>query len=148
MKRKKLLYAIPLCLCLMSVPGMSMRAGAVTVDISDNYDAGLLEQEYDSSSSSSSSSDSSDSSSSANSSDSAASTASSAAQTTAATTTASSVASTTADTTTDAASTASTTNDLPQTGDDDRILITFTVMLTSLAVFLTTLLAGRFGKNV
>lgn len=152
MKRRKLLYVIPVCMMLLTSPVSSIRTEAVTVDIKDNYDAGLLEQEQDSQGSGSESSDSASSASTQNNQTGAQ--ASNAAASTPAATAASNTASsqataaaTTASTVADAATTASTTNDLPKTGDDDRILITFTVMLTSFAVFMTTLLAGRIGKR-
>jgi hypothetical protein len=152
MKRRKLLYVIPVCMMLLTSPVSSIRTEAVTVDIKDNYDAGLLEQEQDSQGSGSERSDSASSASTQNNQTGAQ--ASNAAASTPAATAASNTASsqapaaaTTASTVADAATTASTTNDLPKTGDDDRILITFTVMLTSFAVFMTTLLAGRIGKR-
>ncbi len=148
MKIRKLLLALPVCFMLLTMPAASLKANAVTVDIKDNYDAGLLEQEQDPPSSDNSSDSSSSASSAASTASSTASNAASSASTTSntAASTASSSASTAS--TSDAATTASTTtNDLPKTGDDDRLLITFTVMLTSFAIFITTFFAGKFGKN-
>ena len=160
MKRKKLLYVLPICLCILLSPVSAVRAGAVTVDIKSNYDEGLIKEENDGSglgdsevytpaseASSSASSASSASTPAANNAASTASSATNAAASTASSTAAATEASTTA--ATPAASTAavSTTTDLPKTGDDNRIMITFTVMLTSLAIFLTALLAEKVGKK-
>ncbi|WP_026527840.1 hypothetical protein [Butyrivibrio sp. VCD2006] len=151
MKKLRLLPAIPICCMLLLTPVSSIRAEAVTVDINDNYDAGLLKQENDGNGpdiliDDGSSSASSSASSTAN----AANSVSSAAATTASSTAAPAVASSTTDVA--AATTASTvettTTDLPRTGDDNRILITFIAMLASFAVFLTALISGdHFGKN-
>ena len=140
MKRTRLLI-IPVCCMLLFTPVSGIRAGAVTVDINDNYDAGLITQENDgngkdegmditSASSSASSSG--------------ASTQGTSTQGTSATTPA---ASTETASTTPVVTTTSTT-DLPKTGDDNRIMLTFIAMLASFSVFLTALVCGRhFGKN-
>lgn len=158
MKRKNLLYVLPICFCILLSPVSAVRAGAVTVDIKSNYDEGLIKEENDGSglgdsevytpaSEASSSASSASSTPAANNAASTASSATNAAASTASSTAAATEASTTA--ATPAASTAavSTTTDLPKTGDDNRIMITFTVMLTSLAIFLTALLAEKVGKK-
>ena len=163
MKMKRLLLAVSVCMMLFVSPVTGQKSLAVKVDIKDNYDAGLLEEDKDTKAEAkrqaeedaaeSATSASSGTSNAANTASSAASSAGAASSTAASTasSTASSAASTASTVT--PVSTASTTastaqNDLPKTGDDDRIMITGTVMLASLAVFLTTLFAGKFGKNV
>jgi LPXTG-motif cell wall-anchored protein len=156
MKKIKMLIVIPMCCMLMMTPVSAIKAGAVTVDIKDNYNAGLLQEESDSknvdytmegSAADAASSTSSSSASSSASSSSAASKSSSAASS--ASNTASSAASSAASTGTTVTPVSTTqTTDLPKTGDDDRILITFIGMLASFSIFLTALVAGKgFGKN-
>ena len=132
---------------LVFAPVSGIHAGAVTVDINDNYDAGLIKQENDGNgadegiAASSASSSASSASSSASSSG-----ASNQGTSTATPTAASSTASTTAPETT--TTTTTTTTDLPKTGDDNRLMITFIAMLASFSVFLTALVGGKhIGKN-
>lgn len=157
MKRKNLLYVIPICAAILLSPISAVRAGAVTVDIKSNYDEGLISEENDGSgikdtevyTPASEASSSASSASSASTANNAASTASSAtnAAASAVASAASSEASSVAEAASTAAAAVSTTTDLPKTGDDNRIMITFTVMLTSLAIFLTAFLAEKVGKK-
>ncbi len=160
MKRKNILYVIPICAAILLSPVSAVRAGAVTVDIKSNYDEGLISEENDESgikdtevytpaSESSSSASSASSASNATAANNAANTASSGANAAASAvaSAASSEASSVAEAASTAAASVETTTDLPKTGDDNRIMITFTVMITSLAVFLTTLLAEKVGKK-
>ncbi len=159
MRIKKILMIIPLCTLLMASPVTGLHTMAVTIDISDNYDADLLSEESDTAAESSrqntedakeSTNDYSTSSTSASSTaSSTASTASSTASTATSTaTSASTTASTVTPTSTSASTTASTTStDLPQTGDDDRIMITATVLIASLSVFLTALMSEKYSKK-
>lgn len=139
MKRTRLLI-IPVCCMLILTPVSAIRADAVTVDINDNYDAGLIEQENDGNGNDEGVAASSASSS-------AASSGASTAASTQGTSTAATAASST-DSATPIATTTAATTDLPKTGDDNRIMITFIAMLASFSVFLTVLVGGRhFGKN-
>ena len=120
---------------LLLTPATGVRVSAVTVDINDNYDAGLIQQENDGNGKDEGIAASSASSS-------ASSGASNQGTSTATPTAASSTASTTP------AVTTTTTTDLPKTGDDNRVMITFIAMLASFSVFMTALVGGRhFGKN-
>ncbi|WP_022760568.1 MULTISPECIES: hypothetical protein [unclassified Butyrivibrio] len=151
MKKIRVLTIIPICLMLMLTPVSGIRAGAVTVDIKDNYDAGLLGEERDgngkdededaASTASSSTAANSASKASSAASNTASSTAPAATTPTTTTPAATDVAANTAST---AATT--TTTDLPKTGDDNRIMITFIAMLASFSVFLTALLTGKHLK--
>jgi cell division septation protein DedD len=162
MRKIRILLAIQIFVLLLMAPAMGQKAYAVKVDIKDNYDAGLLDDEKDSdkekaeeaaaaesaSSGKSSSKASNSASSKSSTSNKATSTNAASSASSAVSTPATSVSAATSESTPVAATVATTTNDLPKTGDDNRIAITFIVMLASLSVFLTTLLAGRFGKNV
>ena len=133
MKMKKMIVVIPMCCMLMTSPLSVIRAEAVTVDINDNYDAGLLQEEPSGGSGNNDEG-------------------SAEASTTAATTTTPSAATTaSSETTVTPVSTTpatTTTTDLPKTGDDDRIILTFVAMLASFSVFLTALVwGGHFEKN-
>ncbi|WP_408070883.1 hypothetical protein [Butyrivibrio sp. JL13D10] len=161
MKSMKMLLVLPICCMLVATPVSTIRAEAVTVDIKDNYDAGLLKEESDSknvdytqegsAADAASSTSGTTPSSTAGSSASRAPTtaASTAANNASSTNTAAATASSEASTgTTITPTTASTTTDLPRTGDDDRIMYTFIAMLASFSVFLTLILAkGRIGKD-
>ncbi len=153
MKIGKIFLAIPICTILMAAPVTGIQTMAVTVDIPSNYDAGLLSEDSDTSSESKRQ-NAEDAKESTNDYTSASSsTASSTASSTSSTATstassASTTASTVTPTSTSASTTASTTStDLPKTGDDDRIMITATVLMASLAVFLTMLMADRLGNR-
>lgn len=163
MRRIKLLLAAPmLILMLSSAPNNVITAQAVKVDIKDNYDTGALGQEQDTEAerqmeaAEEAEANASDSASSGNAASTASSTANNAATTAASTTatsasttpTSTQTASSTASTTPTAATTASTTTtDMPRTGDDNRIMITFTVMLASFSIFLTALMGERYSKK-
>ena len=159
MKKLRLLIIIPAFLLAFASPVSRMNAMAVKVDIIDNYDGNKLGQESDSEEEKRMEQEEEDeengvTSSSASTASSAAATRASSAASTAATT-ASSAASSAASVTPAASTTASTaaatasttTNDLPRTGDDDRIFLTLVIMAASFSVFLTALLGEKFGKN-
>ncbi len=160
MKKIRLLLAAIACTMMMTMYIGGIRVQAVTVDIRENYDAEKVAADDNGGP------DIDDVDSPAETASSASTTASTAATTPATTattpaaTTATSTAATTASTipnasastsasvTPTAASTASTaTTDLPKTGDDNRIMITFIILLASFSVFMTTLLGERFGRN-
>ncbi|WP_029321831.1 hypothetical protein [Butyrivibrio sp. AE3004] len=151
MGKTKYLLVIPMCCMLMLTPASSMEALAVTVDINDNYDAGLIGEELDSGNTDNSGNNTAEGGSGAQT---PATPATSTTPATPATATANNVASTNnnateAVSTVTPAETTAETNDLPRTGDDNRITITFIAMLASFSVFLTALLSGkRIGKNV
>ena len=162
MKKLRLLIIIPAFLLAFASPVSKMNVMAVKVDILDNYDGNKLGQESDSEEEKRMEQEEEDeengvTSSSASTASSAAATRASSAASTASTaaTTASSAASSAASVTPAASTTASTaaatasttTNDLPRTGDDDRIFLTLVIMAASFSVFLTALLGEKFGKN-
>jgi cytoskeletal protein RodZ len=158
MKKLRLLIVIPILVLVFTAPANTMNVKAVKVDILDNYDGDVIKEEKDSASEKEmekkeEEEESGNTASSASTASTAATTATTAATTTpTAATTASTTAATTtptAATTTSAASTtaSTTTTDLPQTGDDDRILITLVIMFASFAVFITVLLGEKFGNN-
>ena len=157
MKTLRMTLITSIIFLFLMTPFTGIKTQAVTVDIKDNYDAGLLSEEKDTKAEAEQQKkeDAAEDGSSAAST--AASTASTAASTTpaatptatpaatAATSAASTV--TPAAVTSNASTTASTSTDMPKTGDDDRIMITITIMLASLAVFLTTLMGERHSKK-
>ena len=126
---------------LLLTPVSGIRAGAVTVDINDNYDAGLITQENDGNGADEGVATSTASSSASSSGASTQGTSTQGASTT------TPAAATETSTTTPVATTTATT-DLPKTGDDNRIMLTFIAMLASFSVFLTVLVCGKhIGKN-
>ncbi len=160
MKKMRLLITAIACIMLMTMNIGRIKALAVTVDIRENYDAekvtadgndGPAIDDVDSPAETASSA-----STTASSTTTPATTPATTATTTGtstAATTASTLpnasASTSASVTPTAASTTASTasTDLPKTGDDNRIMITFIILLASFSVFLTTLLGERFGRN-
>ncbi|WP_044914827.1 hypothetical protein [Butyrivibrio sp. WCE2006] len=146
MRKFKFLLALPLCAMLLFTPATSITAGAVTVDINDNYDAGLLGEE--SNSGGNQGDEQTPANDNANAAASEPAGATNAADAANAASTVQTVTPATPTTPTDTATTTDQTNDLPRTGDDDRITMTFIGMLASFSVFLLALMSGKkIGKT-